>query len=106
MLAIAGGLDIRTPAESAAQIVAQFPQGHLLVAPGTGHSVLTTDFSFCAQRSVAVWIQTGNVPASCPRAQPLIAYLAAFPRSLSAIAASTPTKQIVAAAQRTIRDAE
>jgi hypothetical protein len=106
MLAITGGLDLRTPVESAAQIVAQFPQGHLLVAPGTGHSVLTQDFSFCTQRAVASWILTGTIRASCPRPNPLIAVVPAFVTKLAALPGKADAGKTIAAAQRTIRDAE
>jgi pimeloyl-ACP methyl ester carboxylesterase len=72
MLAISGGFDMRTPTAGAASVVAQFPQGHLLVVPGVGHSTVTADFSLCAARAVRSWITAGTVPATCPRAKPLV----------------------------------
>jgi hypothetical protein len=72
MLAISGGFDMRTPTASAASVVAQFPQGHLLVVPGVGHSTVTADFSLCAARAVRSWMTAGTVPSTCPRAKPLV----------------------------------
>jgi pimeloyl-ACP methyl ester carboxylesterase len=72
MLAVSGGFDMRTPTGGAAAVVAQFPQGHLLVVPGVGHSTVTADFSLCAARSVRAWITGGAVPSACPRSKPLV----------------------------------
>src|SRR5581483_8804269 len=106
MLAVAGGLDLRTPVESAAQIAAQFPQGHLLIAPGTGHSVLGTDFSGCTERAVAVWIQTTVLPASCARARALLSPVPSVPRSLTALPGKTATAKAVIGVVRTLHEAE
>ena len=104
MLAVNGGFDIRTPVANAAAIVGQFPQGHLLVVPGVGHSVLTTDFSFCSQRAVRAWIQGAILPAAaeCPRVPALVGTLAAFPR---AVPAKTP-RSTIGVAGKTVREAE
>src|SRR5439155_17583969 len=72
MLAVSGGFDMRTPTAGAASVVAQFPQGKLLVVPGVGHSTVTADFSLCAARSVRAWITGGVVPSACPRSKPLV----------------------------------
>src|SRR5205823_9858240 len=72
VLAISGGFDMRTPTASAASVVAQFPQGKLLVVPGVGHSTVTADFSLCAARSVRSWMTGGVVPSACPRSKPLV----------------------------------
>ncbi len=72
MLAVSGGFDMRTPTGSAASVVAQFPQGHLLVVPGVGHSTVTADFSLCAARAVRTWITGGATPSACPRSKPLV----------------------------------
>jgi pimeloyl-ACP methyl ester carboxylesterase len=106
MLAVSGGLDLRTPVESAAQVAAQFPQGHLLVAPGTGHSVLGTDLSGCTQRAVAVWIQTTVLPASCPRARSLLSVVPAVPKSLASLPGKTEGAKATAAVVRTLQEAE
>ena len=104
MLALNGGFDLRTPAANAAGIVRQFPQGHLIVVPGVGHSVITADFSFCAARAVRDWIQGAALPATaeCRRVPPWVKTLAAFPTKAPAkMAAST-----VGVAAKTVREAE
>ena len=106
MLALSGGFDLRTPTAGAQSVVAQFPQGHLLVVPGIGHSVLTADTSFCADNAVRSWILDPSAPppATCPRPSFIIPPLAAYP------SASTPRHLGPAAtfalAAKTLREAE
>ena len=106
MIALSGGFDLRTPTANAQSIVAQFPQGHLLVVPGIGHSVLTADTSFCADNAVRNWIldPSRQPPTSCPRPSFIIPPLAAYP------AATTPRRLGPAAtftlASKTLREAE
>src|SRR5262249_58791502 len=57
VLGFSGGLDLRTPTAGAVSVLAQFPQGHLVVVPGVGHSRLTSDPS--------------NRPRKTPRASTL-----------------------------------
>ncbi len=77
VLALSGTFDMRTPTVNAASVVSQFPQGHLLVVPGVGHSVLTTDPSACTSSAVRAWLSGKTVPTRCPRTWP---YLADVPR--------------------------
>lgn len=79
MLAVSGGLDLRTPTAGAASVVARFPQGRLLVVPGVGHSTVTADYSGCAAKAVHTWMTGGVPPSECPRTQPLIAPVPALP---------------------------
>ena len=78
MLALSGTFDMRTPTANAASVVSQFPQGHLLVVPGIGHSVLTTDPSAlhveCGARMAERKGRAGPVPAhaALPRDVPRI----------------------------------
>jgi pimeloyl-ACP methyl ester carboxylesterase len=72
MLAVSGGYDMRTPTAGAQSVVARFPQGHLLVVPGVGHSTTTADPSGCAINAVRGWIQGGTPPNSCPVTPPLV----------------------------------
>ena len=104
VLAVNGGLDIRTPTANAVAVVSRFQQGRLVVVPGVGHSVLTSDFSFCSQRVVRTWMLGGDVPArqTCPRVAPLAKTLSAFPRRPAAKTAGT-TLQIAA---KTAREAQ
>jgi pimeloyl-ACP methyl ester carboxylesterase len=81
VLALSGGLDLRTPTASAVAVLQHFPQGHLLVVPGVGHSVLGADFSGCSQAAVRAWIVGGAVRSTCPRVPPLAKVLTAFPKA-------------------------
>ena len=89
LLALNGDYDLRTPVANAAAIVNQFPQGHLVVVPGVGHSVFTADFSQCAGTTIRQWIQGAALPrtAACPRVPPFVKTLTTFPR----VARKTPT---------------
>ncbi len=105
MLALSGGFDMRTPTAGAASVVAQFPQGHLVVVPGVGHSVVTADPSGCALLAVRNWILNATVPAStCARPKFIVAPLAPYP------AATTPRHLGPAATyaivSKTLREAE
>ena len=105
MLALSGGFDLRTPTAGAQAVVAQFPQGHLLVVPGIGHSVLTADTSFCADNAVRNWmLDSTPPPATCSRPNFIIPPLAAYPP------ATTPRHLGPAAtfaiAAKTLREAE
>jgi pimeloyl-ACP methyl ester carboxylesterase len=80
VLALSGGLDFRTPTANAREVVAQFPQGQLLVVPGVGHSVLTADLSQCAARAVRNWVLFNNpFRTTCPRLPDLVGYVNALP---------------------------
>ena len=79
LLAISGGFDLRTPTAGAQSVVARFPQGHLLVVPGIGHSTVTADPSACAARAVRSWMQGDAVPDQCPRPKPLVRPVPALP---------------------------
>jgi pimeloyl-ACP methyl ester carboxylesterase len=105
LLALSGGYDMRTPTDGSQSVVAQFPQGHLVVVPGIGHSVVTADPSGCAARAVRDWIASATVPAAvCPRPKFIVAPLAAYP------SASTPrhlgASATYALAGKTLREAE
>jgi pimeloyl-ACP methyl ester carboxylesterase len=97
VLAVSGGVDMRTPTASAVAVARLFPQGRVLVVPGVGHSVLTTDLSFCSQRAVRSWLASGTVRASCPRVAPVVRPLGPFstrrsraaPRATLLLAAKT-----------------
>ena len=105
VLALSGGFDMRTPTGSAVSIVSRFPQGHLVVVPGVGHSVTTADPSGCAANAVRAWFANGTAPPStCPRGKPLIPTLGALP------AANQPAHigplATYAIAAKTLREAE
>jgi pimeloyl-ACP methyl ester carboxylesterase len=103
VLGFSGGLDLRTPTVGATAVMAQFPQGHLVVVPGVGHSVLTADPSLCAQKDLRSWILTGAPPESCARAKAYLPPLGAFPTRL---AKHLNPAQTLAVAAKIVREAE
>ena len=103
ILAVSGGLDLRTPTAGAASVVARFPQGHLLLVPGVGHSVLTADPSGCSQNAVRSWILGDTPPTACARPRPYTTPLASFPAAAARRLHATQTRT---AAEKTLHEAE
>ncbi|HLI33100.1 MAG TPA: alpha/beta hydrolase [Solirubrobacteraceae bacterium] len=64
-LILSGAQDLRTPSSQARRVKAQIPDAQLLVVPYTGHSVLGSDLSGCAQGAVALFF-AGAPVGSCP----------------------------------------
>jgi pimeloyl-ACP methyl ester carboxylesterase len=54
-LILSGAQDLRTPTAGAQRVAAQVAGAQLEVVPYTGHSVLGSDFSGCAERAVATF---------------------------------------------------
>lgn len=105
VLAINGGIDLRTPTASALAVVRLFPQGRLIEVPGVGHSVTGTDVSFCSQQSVRSWILgTLQAPtlASCPRVAPIVKVLGTFPRA----PAKRSVQSTLTVVEKALREAE
>ena len=69
VLIVDGEDDLRTPVENARRTAALFPRSRLLVVPATGHSAIGADFSGCAQRAFARFMQLRPVPAGCENAR-------------------------------------
>ena len=107
MLAVSGGFDMRTPTPGAASVVAEFPQGHLTVVPGVGHSTVTADPSGCAANAVRTWMLGGTPPASCTLQPPLVRPVTTLPPAGPAKPkrAATP-KATLAVAKATIQEAQ
>ena len=104
MLAVSGGFDMRTPTAGAASVVGRFPQGHLTVVPGVGHSTVTADPSGCAANAVRTWMLNGAPPATCPRQAPLVRPVTTLPPAGSNRVA-TP-RATLAVAKATIQEAQ
>jgi hypothetical protein len=102
VLALSGDRDMRTPTAGAIATVAQFPQGHVLVAPGVGHDVL--DSSTCVDNAVRTWLDGGVPPASCPRIRPLIAPSGPIPSSVTTTAGGSRRGRTLAAVSLTLRE--
>ena len=54
-LILSGAQDLRTPTANARAVAARIPDTQLLVVPYTGHSVLGTDLSNCAENAVSAF---------------------------------------------------
>jgi len=54
-LILSGAQDLRTPTANARHVAALIPDAQLEVVPFTGHSVLGSDFSHCAEGAVAAF---------------------------------------------------
>ena len=108
VLVLSGDRDIRTPTASAVQIAAEFPQGHVLVVPGSGHSVL--DRSACAADAVRGWLDGATPPATCTPIANGVPPLARWRRTVAATppalhVAGLPGRTLAALVQ-TLHDAE
>ena len=58
-LILSGAQDLRTPTSNARSVAALIPDAQLLVVPFTGHSVLGSDFSGCAEAAVTAFFAGG-----------------------------------------------
>jgi pimeloyl-ACP methyl ester carboxylesterase len=65
-LLLAGVDDTITPLEDAQAVASQLPDARLLAVPDTGHSVLASDLSGCAERQLARFF-AGEAIRNCPR---------------------------------------
>jgi hypothetical protein len=81
-LILSGAQDLRTPTSGAQSVAALIPGAQLLVVPYTGHSVLGSDFSGCAQAAVAAFF-AGTPIAQCTSATNIFAPTPVAPRKLA-----------------------
>jgi pimeloyl-ACP methyl ester carboxylesterase len=103
VLAISGGLDLRTPTANAQAVLREFPQGRLLVVPGIGHSALTADLTECSQVAVRNWILLDDpLRSTCPRSPAIVATVGRLPSTKPRRGAG-PT---LAAVLTTVREAQ
>jgi pimeloyl-ACP methyl ester carboxylesterase len=65
-LILSGADDLRTPTAGAREVAAMIPGSHLLIAPMTGHSVLGTDPTSCAERGLQALFRKRPI-APCKR---------------------------------------
>jgi pimeloyl-ACP methyl ester carboxylesterase len=109
VLVLSGDLDIRTPTSDAVAVANRFRQGHVLVVPGVGHSVLTSDTSGCALKAVQQWLAGGTPKQRCPVVPSAFGLLGPYPQTVSAIApldgAVAKPEQTLAAVATTLREA-
>ncbi len=83
-LILSGAQDLRTPTSDARQVAAMIPDAQLLVVPYTGHSVLGTDFSGCAEDGVKAFF-AGQPVQPCPPAPNIFAPTPITPTHLSSV---------------------
>lgn len=69
-LLISGLQDVRTPTTNAQLVAARIPGAQLLTVPYTGHSVLGSDFSGCAQAAVKAFFEGAPIQPCQTRANP------------------------------------
>jgi pimeloyl-ACP methyl ester carboxylesterase len=85
-LILSGGQDLRTPTSGARAVASLIPGAQVLVVPYTGHSVLGSDFTGCAQAAVAAFF--GGTPVqSCSAASDVFAPTPVAPRRLAYVRA-------------------
>jgi len=108
VLLLEGEDDLRTPVENARRTAALFPRARLVVAPATGHSAIGADFSGCAQRAFARFVQRRPVGPPCRRLRRAFPPEPPPPRRLADIARLRGTRGIrgrtLAAVKLTLRD--
>jgi pimeloyl-ACP methyl ester carboxylesterase len=83
-LLLSGAQDLRTPTFNAREVAAQIPGAQVLVVPHTGHSVLGSDFSGCAETAVASFFAAATVQP-CPASKNLFAPTPVPPRRLGQV---------------------
>ena len=81
------------------------PQGHLLVAPGTGHSVLSDDVTGCAVSAVHDWLAAVRCRRAAPRSARTSRRSRRIPRA-SAPATPAGHGRTLELVGRTLREAE
>jgi pimeloyl-ACP methyl ester carboxylesterase len=104
MLALSGGLDMRTPTAEARSVVAQFTQGHLLVVPSSGHAVLDSSLSTCVISAVRRWLDNKTVRQTCNQPRELQPVTLSPPAIRSTLATRQPATLL--SVKTTIDEAE
>ena len=88
-LIVSGAQDLRTPTTNARAVAAQIPGSQLLVVPFTGHSVLGSDFSGCAERAVTAFF-AGAPVQSCTNVKSVFTPTPITPTRLSSVHPAAP----------------
>ena len=97
-LILSGAQDLRTPTSGARKVAASIPDAQLLVVPYTGHSVLGTDFSGCAELGVKAFF--GGAPVQpCAQAPNIFTPIPISPTRLESV---SPAPGVGGRAGRTV----
>ncbi len=83
-LILSGAQDLRTPTSNARAVAASIPDAQLLIVPYTGHSVLGTDFTECAELAVKAFFANAPVQVCAPAAN-IFSPTPITPTSLNAV---------------------
>jgi pimeloyl-ACP methyl ester carboxylesterase len=97
-LILSGEQDLRTPTSNARSLAAMIPGAQLLSVPYTGHSVLGTDFSGCAENAIRSFFAAQPVQACTPGPDPF----APTPITPTTLAAVHPAPGVSGRAGRTL----
>jgi pimeloyl-ACP methyl ester carboxylesterase len=81
-LILSGAQDLRTPTAGAQAVANRIPGSQLEVVPHTGHSVIGSDFSGCAQAALKAFFTTGAA-TPCPFTQNPFSPTPITPRKLA-----------------------
>jgi pimeloyl-ACP methyl ester carboxylesterase len=108
-LILSGGQDLRTPTANALSVAKLIPGARVLTVPYTGHSVLGSDFSGCAEAGLAQFF-AGTDVSPCPVAANHFPPAHDAPLSLSSLTATGGVPdgagRTLTASIQTIRDLE
>jgi len=104
-LIISGAADLRTPTSNARAVAAMIPDATVVVVPGTGHSVLSTEFGTCASAAVNAFYAGTTINTACTT-RPNPAYLHPAGAAPSALSVLAPLGGIAGGAGRTARAIE
>jgi pimeloyl-ACP methyl ester carboxylesterase len=92
-LILSGADDLRTPTAGAREVAAQIPDAQLLVVPNTGHSVLGSDPTSCAQNALQALFAGKPVEQCKERTPPALALPTPLPpHDLGAVALTRGTR--------------
>ena len=101
-LVLDGAADLRTPAGQAARVAAAIPGARVVTVPNTGHSVIGSDLSGCADDEIAAFA-AGTTAACKPNPTP-ISPTPRPPLRLSLLAGGTRALRTVSAVRATLND--
>jgi pimeloyl-ACP methyl ester carboxylesterase len=83
-LILSGAADLRTPTSGALKVASRIPGSTVLVVPFTGHSVVGSDLTGCAAKSLSEFF-AGTPVGQCTGAKDLLSPTPVTPRRLSSI---------------------
>jgi pimeloyl-ACP methyl ester carboxylesterase len=81
-LLLGGRMDIRTPLENAKEVATELPHSTVVSVAGTGHDVLDSDLTLCAEKALRRFIQDKPVDRPCKGQTNAVDVLPPAPRSL------------------------